>query len=324
MGHKTSSRRVELDACARFAARLGTEDAIRAITARQHTMINRAQLLAAGLGAQAVIKRLRRGALRQMHRGVYCASPVIPCFGEEMAVILACGEHAWISHASGAYLHKLPPYPAESRPISVTVIGSAVRRPGLRVHRVSTLAADEVTEVEGIPVTTATRAILELAGSAPALLERAVSEGIASRQMSRGRLLELCRRHPGARGVARLRALLEDGAVVTRSRPERLLRRLIRQTDLPSPHTNVRIGKWEVDFIWPEHLLIVEVDALSTHTSPFHFERDRRKDAELTLLGYTVVRVTKRQLEEEPRRVVARIAAILRLTARFVSSVDTN
>ncbi|HEX2129756.1 MAG TPA: DUF559 domain-containing protein, partial [Solirubrobacterales bacterium] len=130
---------------------------------------------------------------------------------------------------------------------------------------------------------------------------------------SRESLLDLCHRRPGARGVGRVRALFDDGMVVTRSRPERLLRRLLRQTDLPAPQSNVRIGKWEVDFLWPDHKLVVEVDALSTHTSPFHFERDRRKDAELTLRGFTVLRITKRQLEEEPAAVIERIRIALRL-----------
>jgi very-short-patch-repair endonuclease len=74
---------------------------------------------------------------------------------------------------------------------------------------------------------------------------------------------------------------------------------------------NVRVGPWEVDFVWPAARLIVEVDALSTHTDPRSFERDRRKDAELTLAGYTVIRVTRRQIEREPHAVVARIAAAL-------------
>ena len=278
-------------------------------------MVNRRQLLAVGLSSRAIVARVKRHDLLPMHRGVYRVGPVIPPLGEEMAAILACGQYAWISHASATYLHKLPPHPAKPRPVSVTVTGSAIRRPGLRVRRVTALEPDELTEVEGIPATTVTRAILDLAGSAPRLLERAVSEGIASRKTSRDRLLALCHRHPGARGVAGLRSLLDDRMAVTRSTPERILRRLLRLTELPLPQTNVKVGKWEVDFVWPKHRLIVEVDALSTHTSPFHFERDRRKDAELTLLGYTVIRVTRRQLQEEPDVVVARIAAALRLCA---------
>ena len=70
-----------------------------------------------------------------------------------------------------------------------------------------------------------------------------------------------------------------------------------------------------------EQKLIVEVDALATHSSPFHFERDRRKDAELTALGYTVLRVTRRQLDEEPGAVLLRISAVF---AQLASNTDVN
>jgi very-short-patch-repair endonuclease len=90
---------------------------------------------------------------------------------------------------------------------------------------------------------------------------------------------------------------------------------LIRKARLPSPRANVKVHGWEVDLLWSEHRLIVEVDALSTHTSPRDFERDRRKDAELTLLGYTVIRITRRQIEQEPEAVVARISAALSLSS---------
>jgi very-short-patch-repair endonuclease len=316
MRRKVSSRRVTLDECAEFGERLGSEGAIEAVTVRQHAMINGRQLRAVGLHPSAIDRRVRRGVLRPMLRGVYLAGPVVPPLGEEMAAVLACDQLAWISHASAAFLHRLPPYPAKPRPVQLTVTGSAIRRPGLRVHRVSRLDADEITEVEGIPVTTATRAILDLAGSAPAVLERAISEGFAKRVTSRDRLLELCRRYAHARGVARLRGLLDEGLRVTRSGPERTLLRLLQRARISLPQTNVRIGKWEVDFLWPEAKLIVEVDALSTHTSPFHFERDRRKDAELTLRGYMVLRVTARQLRESPDSVIARIVAALDLCDR--------
>ena len=76
---------------------------------------------------------------------------------------------------------------------------------------------------------------------------------------------------------------------------------------------NARLHGWEVDFLWPAERLVVELDALSTHTSPRDFERDRRKDADLTLRRYTVIRVTRRQVEREPEAVIARIATALAL-----------
>jgi very-short-patch-repair endonuclease len=116
-------------------------------------------------------------------------------------------------------------------------------------------------------------------------------------------------------GIPSLLRLLEAPAAParTRSNPERRLLALIRRAQLPEPRPNARRHGYELDLLWAERKLVVEVDALSTHSDPRTFERDRKRDAELTLRGYTVIRVTRRQIEEEPEAVVARIAAALTL-----------
>jgi len=66
---------------------------------------------------------------------------------------------------------------------------------------------------------------------------------------------------------------------------------------------NARVGRWEVDFLWREAQLVVEVDVYSTHSSPTAFERGRRKNAELEDLGHTVHRVTPGRFKAELARV---------------------
>jgi very-short-patch-repair endonuclease len=110
--------------------------------------------------------------------------------------------------------------------------------------------------------------------------------------------------------VGRLAALLDASPPArTRSRPERLLLDAIRRAGLPEPETNVKIGRWEVDFLWRDPGLVVEVDAYSTHSSPRAFERDRRKDAELTTLGLTVQRFSADTVRDDVSSVIAWIAA---------------
>ena len=67
--------------------------------------------------------------------------------------------------------------------------------------------------------------------------------------------------------------------------PNACCSRRCARAHLPEPETNVKVGRWTVDFLWREAGLAVEVDAYSTHSSPWAFERDRRKDAELTASG---------------------------------------
>jgi very-short-patch-repair endonuclease len=117
-------------------------------------------------------------------------------------------------------------------------------------------------------------------------------------------------RHPGAR---RLRAVLAEAAPpsLTRSQAERRLLDLVRAAGLPHPRANARVRGFEADLLWPDERLVAEVDGFAFHASRRAFERDRARDAALAAAGYTVVRVTWRQLDEAPHAVVARLAAAL-------------
>ena len=86
---------------------------------------------------------------------------------------------------------------------------------------------------------------------------------------------------------------------------------LIRRSDLPHPEVNARLGPYEVDFVWREARQVVEVDGYRFHSSRLAFERDRHRDAELHARGYRVIRVTWRQLVEEPEVVLARLRRAL-------------
>ena len=80
---------------------------------------------------------------------------------------------------------------------------------------------------------------------------------------------------------------------------------------LPAPEPNVRIGPYTADFLWRRQKLIVETDAYRTHGGPVAFEEDRERDLWLKTRGYTVVRVTDRQLDRDPIGVAASLRAIL-------------
>ena len=120
-------------------------------------------------------------------------------------------------------------------------------------------------------------------------------------------------RAPTKRGAAALRALLqsEAGPALTRSAAEELLLTIVRTAGLPSPETNVRIGAYEVDFLWRSERLVVEVDGYRFHSSLPAFERDHVRDADLDDAGFRVRRVTWRQLTETPDAVADRLRRAL-------------
>jgi very-short-patch-repair endonuclease len=75
---------------------------------------------------------------------------------------------------------------------------------------------------------------------------------------------------------------------------------------------NASIDAFTVDFCWPASWLIVEVDGFHSHGTRAAFEADRERDAHLAALGFTVIRLTWRQLTSRPAEVAARFRRVLR------------
>ncbi|MBW3534508.1 MAG: type IV toxin-antitoxin system AbiEi family antitoxin domain-containing protein [Gemmatimonadetes bacterium] len=276
---------------------------IAVLAARQQGVVTRAQLLEAGLRPGAVDRRLKAGQLRRLHRGVYLVGPLMPVRAREMAAVLASGPGAVLSHASAAALWELLPARGDTVRVDVTVpAGDRGRRPGITVHRVVALEADERAEVSGIPITTPARTVVDLAGVLGTReVERAVARGERTGLLNLEALPSLLSRYRGRPGMPALRALLGDERTpaLTRSEAEEKFLALIRRARLPAPEANVVVEGHEVDFLWRSEGIAVEVDGFRFHASRSMFERDRRRDARLAARGINVIRLTWRQIIEE-------------------------
>jgi len=247
-----------------------------------------------------------------MHRGVYVVGPVESAYSPSMAATLAAGPGALLSHYAAAVLWGHVAARDGPIDIDVTVPGRKARnRRNVRVHRAALHPAD-ATRRHGIPVTSPARTLLDLATQVTQReLDRATEEAQVQRRVSLHSLTEQFSRYPRHRGTTALKHAIRADPKLTRSQAERLALQLIRAARLPEPGTNARIGGWEVDLLWPKQRLIVESDGYAFHSSRGSFERDRRKDAELTAQGYRVIRVTWRQLTDEPEAVIAVLATAL-------------
>ncbi len=69
----------------------------------------------------------------------------------------------------------------------------------------------------------------------------------------------------------------------------------------------VRHHAFMVDLLWPEGRLVVEVDGYASHKSRFAFREDRRRDYELLISGYLVLRLTHEEIMEDPAMAVDKI-----------------
>jgi very-short-patch-repair endonuclease len=164
-------------------------------------------------------------------------------------------------------------------------------------------------------VTTPARTLLDLAATLREReLHRALDQAEVRELTDYRALAATAGAHAGHRGAAKLeRALAEHyaGTTLTRSELEERFLALCRAHGLPRPAVNAHVGTLEVDFLFPRARVVVETDGWRFHGHRAAFERDRRRDAELTRAGYRALRFTHRQIVTEPGAVAATVAAAL-------------
>jgi very-short-patch-repair endonuclease len=278
---------------------LATDRMIASLAGAQHGVASRAQLRCLGLSVAAIDHRVRAGRLHVIHRGVYAVGhAVLGTEGRWMAAVLACGDDAVLSHASAAAAWELRR--VGSGAVHVTIPAeTGRRRRGIRLHRISALRADDTTVHRGVPITTPARTIVDLART----LDHRQLEHVIDLADQRG-LIDF--RDLQAANSASLQAVLRRySSAPTRSELEERFLRLCDDHGLPRPETNVRIEGLEVDFVWRDRRLIVEVDGYAYHRSPSAFETDRERDVTLSIAGWQVLRFTWTQITRRAAWVAA-------------------
>ncbi len=258
---------------------------IATIAACQHGVVSIRQLREEGLDHAAVHRRMKAGRLHRLHRGVYAVGHLGLTHEKRcMAAVLAFPAGAVVSHRDAATLWRLLPAAPGPVDIALPSRGGRRRRAGIKVHRCATLTPDKVTRHRGIPVTKPARTLSDLRHVLPpAELRRAIRQA---------EMLGLPL-GPHAEGDR------------TRSELERLFLRLCRRHGLQMPEVNARVGPLTVDFLWRDRQLVVETDGYRYHRGRAAFEDDHERDLKLRERGFEVVRLTYRQVVEEPKRVAA-------------------
>jgi hypothetical protein len=284
---------------------MGGQPAIELLFDRQDGVASRAQLLALGMTARVIDRRLANGRYRRVHRSVYGLGP-LSMRGRLLAALLAGGDGAALCHASA-----LIPYGLRTAVVTVDVVtaGRRADETQLRFHRLD-LADCEITRRDGLRVTTIERALLDIAATG-ADIRRLAHEAIARRLTTQGRLAKLAARHRGERGAPALRQVA--GEPHTRSDSERRFLRFLGDNGFPPPLANHPIGPYTADFFWPQFGLVVEIDE-NGHRTELAFEEDRARDRHYAGRGLRAMRVTDAALRDESvlREEVRRAARIVR------------
>jgi very-short-patch-repair endonuclease len=274
-------------------------------------VIRAAELRALGISRSSISRWTGCGRLRREHRGVYVyGGAPLSQDGWLYAAQVAIGDDAAVGHVAAALLCGFWPYPPPPR-VDVIVPRPVRSRKGITVHSVVELPDDAVTVVRGIRVTTPARTAVDLAGSLSSdrAFRRTVHEGQVKKVLHFADLAKDVERAPACvPGKARLLTELAAGPTGTRSGFEEWLVDLLRAGDYPPYETNAQLPglpSWvEVDAVFREQRLVVEVDGDRYHRTPWRQEQDAYKRELIETAGYRVLVLTEddKQRAEEAIR----------------------
>lgn len=268
-------------------------------------------MLADGYTVDELRALIRGGDLTPLRRGVYLPGPEPE--GSDArhrlavhAAFVDLAEGTVASHGSAAVLHGLPTWKVPLDRVHVTKVRAYGGRRDRLVHvHVARVDPDEVTRVDGIPVTTLERTVVDLARSLP--FEPAVAVGDAALVANRAGADELIdslrrsARRPGCVRARRVIAFLDGRAEsVGESRSRVALHRAGLPTPLPQWEVRDRHGRLlgRTDFGWPDWRVAGEFDGRIKYgralkpgqdVSEVVYQEKLRED-ELRAEGLTVVR----------------------------------
>lgn len=279
------------------------------LAGRQFGRVSFAQMLQRGVDKHTVCDWCDQGYLYRVLPGVYAVGHRAKTVEADLAAaLLYAGPGAMLSHASAAWWVGL----ALSKPYMVDV--STPRRcrsiAGIRVHPRRPLERDWH---RNLPVTEFPQILLDYASVAPITkvrlaLARADFDGELNLEAIDGAL------QSGRPGSAKLRkALKRHQPMLARARSglEIQLFELCESAGLLLPELNARVAGWDVDALWAEQRIAVELDGPDNHRSPAQLRRDRRKEFTLRATGLTVVRYSDDQMGHHPQEVIEELRQLL-------------
>ena len=291
------------------------DERIAAIAARQHGVFTEHQARSVGFSEKGIRWRVATGRWVKLYRGVHAIAGA-PRTEEQrvIAAVLSMGPRAVAGSLTAAWLYGLIEKPPDLVYVAMPS-GQHRRRRRCIALIEATLTRTDVRTINAIPVTAPNRTIVDIAAVLPrkhlgAALDEAVVLGFttvgAVRRYVKDRRLG---HRPGARN---LRLVLDDRTKgVSRRGLEKLFRRKLRASDLPEPVRQHPIGDSFIDFAYPDANVAIELDGLRDHFSEEAFKSDRRRQNEIVLAGYDVLRFTWEDVDARWPRVVETIRRAL-------------
>jgi Protein of unknown function (DUF559)/Transcriptional regulator, AbiEi antitoxin len=280
--------------------RKSAQPSLGEVARRQWGVLTLAQLNEFGLRDRGISDWVRGGRLHRLYRGIYAyGHDRLRLEGRWLAAVMACGCGAALSHRDAAQLWELRQSYSGLVDVTVPSRNGRIKRRGIRIHRSGRLAPEEVTERQGIPVTSVARTLLDLADVLnPQALRRVVTEAEYRNRFDLASLIAVVENNPGRRGATLMRAV-EAAGHRTRSPLEDRFLAFLERWGVEEPQSGVWIEGYEVDFMWTRVGLVVELDGVAAHGTRAAVRRDRRRDRELWRAGFRTMRLTDADLDAE-------------------------
>ena len=135
----------------------------KAVASRRDGVIGHAELVSCGVAPATIQGWVRRGRLVRLHRGVYALErPPETMRGRAIAALLAVGPGAVLSHQTAAAFWRIA---AEPHEIHLSMPNAVRSREGITVHPNARLDPRDVRRKTGLPLTSPSRTLLDLAAT---------------------------------------------------------------------------------------------------------------------------------------------------------------
>ena len=294
-------------------------DEVAAIAADAHGCVVLSQLRAMELSEGKIRTLVRTGFLRRHGAGLFTIVGAPPTWRQQvMLEVLRGGPQAVSSHRSTSALASLDRF----RPGAIDVVsprGGRRSSPAAHVHETYDLPGRDRDVIDGIPVTSVTRTLIDMgrfvgAHRLGSMLDDAVRRKLTTYDQVHDRFRELAR--PGRNGIGRMRVVLEDrpcGAPAPGSDFETMVLRLILDAGLPRPVLQHRVQcddmYFLLDLAWPDKLLAVECEGHAYHQTPTQLAWDEMRRNRLQLKGWTVLTYTWITAKRDPDGLVREVSA---------------
>lgn len=261
--------------------------------------------------SKEIRRRVEKGALIPQYRGVYRVGHAAPsALATYSAAVKAGGAGALLCGRPAAYLLGLLKSPSPPPP---EVLSTTERRiQGAKTRRTRHLDSRDVTQFDGIPMTTVPRTLVDLAAvlDEEALARACHEAGVKYRTTPR-QVEAVLARCPNAKGAATLRKVMAGDVKVTLSKLERRFLDRLGEYGLPLPQTNKVAGGRRVDCRWPEHALTVELDGFRFHNSRHSWRQGLKREREARKRGDEFRRYDYEDVIAQPAEMLQELSDLL-------------